>query len=209
MKSLKFTIVTILMMSFAATAQAQIKYAAGGESFFNILSPVNFFDGSSRCADVKTPLTDAEIDEIVKIHNRVRADVGTAPLKWNCDLAKFAQDWAQKDTNVHSPETQRNQIFKGSSAGENLAVISTPTATVAELQQGWIDEKQFYDGAKHTCAAGKECGHYTQMVWKASTDIGCGIIRNGSSMGVELKGQVSYIVCIYNPGGNMEGEKPH
>ena len=82
-------------------------------------------------------------------------------------------------------------------------------ATMAELHQGWIDEKQFWDAGKQICAAGKVCGHYTQMVWKTSTDIGCGIIRNGNSIGAEYKGQVSYIVCTYNPGGNTDGEKAH
>lgn len=213
MKSLKFTAITILILSFAMITQAQTKYAlgadAGGNSFFNVLSPVNFFSGSTRCADVKTPLTDAEIDEIIRIHNRVRADVGTAPLKWNCDLAKFSQSWAEKDTNEHSTQQQREQIFKGSSAGENLAADSSPTAAVAALHQGWIDEKQFWDAGKQICATDKVCGHYTQMVWKTSTDIGCGIVRNGNSLGAAFKGQVSYIVCTYNPGGNMDGEKAH
>jgi hypothetical protein len=45
-------------------------------------------------------------------------------LKWNCALADFAQKWANKDTNEHSPKQERQNIIQGSQAGENLSADS-------------------------------------------------------------------------------------
>jgi len=44
-------------------------------------------------------------------------------------------------------------------------------------------------------------GHYTQVVWAETTDVGCGYIA-------KLDGQFikSYMACNYGPGGNMRGQ---
>jgi pathogenesis-related protein 1 len=213
MKGLKFIILTIMIMSCGIITQARTNYGFGTNAndslIFNVLSFTPSFKENNRCAGVTTPLSETEIDEIIRIHNEVRAQVGTAPLKWNCALAKFSQDWAAKDTFEHSTQEQRDKIISGGSAGENLSVDSSSTATMAALNKGWIDEKAFYDYNNNSCAAGKVCGHYTQMVWKTTNEIGCGVIRNSNSMGAEYKGQASYFVCTYYPGGNTDGEKPY
>ncbi len=206
----KIIAIGLLVIGLATIAQARINYwtlTNNSNNFeFNFALPV---PANKYCPNAVSPLTNAEIDEIIQIHNQVRAEVGVGAVKWNCDLAKFSQDWAVKDTFEHSTQEQRSQIITGSSAGENLAVDSRSNATMAALNKGWIDEKAFYTYADNTCAEGKVCGHYTQMVWKSSNEIGCGVIRNSNSMGAEYKGQASYFVCTYNPGGNMDGEKPY
>jgi pathogenesis-related protein 1 len=45
------------------------------------------------------------------------------------------------------------------------------------------------------------CGHYTQVVWKNSMEVGGGMAI------CDNKSQVW--VCNYNPPGNVEGEKPY
>jgi len=76
--------------------------------------------------------------------------------------------------------------------------------------RGWIDEKQFLQSDRKTCTPNPKkipCGHYTQMVWRTSTELGCGIIRKSNSFieSPDSKGKASYLVCIYNPGGNIDG----
>ena len=123
-------------------------------------------------------------------------------MQWNCALADFAQKWANKDTNEHSSKQERQNIIQGSLAGENLSADSETNQTMQKMIQGWIDEKAHLGGDAKTCAAGKVCGHYTQMVWKTTTEIGCGVHRKSNTMGADFKGQATYFVCIYNPAGN-------
>ncbi len=165
--------------------------------------------GNTTCPKVKTPLTNAEINEIIRVHNETRAAVGTPPLKWNCALAGFAQSWANKDVFEHSSDEAREKIIPGISAGENLAADSSPTTSIVEMQQGWVDEGKDWNRKAKKCNAGKNCGHYTAMIWKTTTDIGCGLIRNGNVMGPEWKGQSSYLVCNYSPAGNEMGSAPY
>lgn len=49
-----------------------------------------------------------------------------------------------------------------------------------------------------------KAGHYTQMVWKKSTQIGAGsaVVKQGRYKGLVVT------VCNYDPPGNFVGEKP-
>ena len=158
--------------------------------------------GNSNCSNSQSLLTDAEIAEILRVHNQARAAVGTPPLKWNCALAKFAQDWANKDLWGHTTSTQRENIIPGIYAGENLSSDANLNTPIAQMMQGWLDEKPNWNNGAKTCTPGTVCGHYTQMVWRQTTEIGCGINRKSSTMGDEWKGQATYFVCNYSPGGN-------
>lgn len=206
--NIKLIAICLVIVGLATIAQAQINYRTniGGNSNFvfnfGLTAPPNKY-----CADADSPLTDAEIDDIVRIHNETRQAVGTAPLKWNCDLAKFSQDWANTDTFEHSTQQQREQIIKGGVAGENLAIDSGSTALMSALLKGWIDERLNWNNATNICATGAVCGHYTQMVWKTTNEVGCGIIRNSKKLGDEFRS--SYIVCTYYPGGNVADEKAY
>ena len=142
-------------------------------------------------------LTDAEVREILREHNEARAAVNLAPLTWNCQLADFAQKWANRGIFEHSTNEQRGAIIPNGSAGENLAAWWSPTSPPSV--GGWIEEKQFWNNAAATCATGKVCGHYTQVVWKDTTQIGCGINRQAPGDFQAM------LVCNYNPAGNYGG----
>jgi pathogenesis-related protein 1 len=63
----------------------------------------------------------------------------------------------------------------------------------------WAGEKDNYDYASNRCAAGKICGHYTQVVWAATERVGCGLAQcAGLAFGAT-------IVCNYSPAGNSGG----
>jgi pathogenesis-related protein 1 len=79
-----------------------------------------------------------------------------------------------------------------------------------ELQQvspnkvvdSWGSERADYDYKNNSCATGKMCGHYTQVVWKTTTTVGCAI-----AVCEDSREQVW--VCQYQPPGNWVGEKPY
>ena len=83
------------------------------------------------------------------------------------------------------------------SDGSSAVQIITPTQVV----DNWASEKADYNYASNTCAAGKVCGHYTQVVWRSTVEIGCGraVCQDNSQVWV----------CNYNPAGNIIGQRPY
>jgi len=61
----------------------------------------------------------------------------------------------------------------------------------------WYDESADYDYAAGTSKNGGVTGHFTQVVWQGTTELGCGI-SNCPSIG-------SFLVCNYGPAGNIRG----
>ncbi|XP_008222550.1 PREDICTED: basic form of pathogenesis-related protein 1-like [Prunus mume] len=55
--------------------------------------------------------------------------------------------------------------------GENLAE-GYGEMTGGQAMKFWVTEKPNYDYASNTCV-GDVCGHYTQVVWRNSTHVGC------------------------------------
>ncbi len=139
-------------------------------------------------------------------HNKIRIEDGVPLLTWSPSLAKGAQKWSDvlKSENCvfrHDP----NRVY-----GENIywawksgslpdGLISKPT----DATTWWADEKEFYNYSKNTCASGEQCGHYTQMVWEDTTEVGCAV-----SSCIEKSKQTDVWVCRYNPPGNMNGARP-
>jgi pathogenesis-related protein 1 len=72
--------------------------------------------------------------------------------------------------------------------------------TVDKGVQAWLDEKKFYNGEPIGGANFSQVGHYTQAVWKGTTEVGgAKVICNGMMI----------LVFNYDPPGNMIGEKPY
>ncbi len=74
----------------------------------------------------------------------------------------------------------------------------------------WASEDVDYDYASNTCNAGKVCGHYTQLVWRDSTGVGCASrVCNVNSPFTIGNGRWILWVCDYLPPGNYIGERPY
>jgi pathogenesis-related protein 1 len=134
--------------------------------------------------------------DFVNPHNSARAAVGVGAVSWDENVAAFARSWVAKLAGdcrlVHS---------SGSGYGENLFGGSGADFTAADAVSSWVSEKQWYNHGSNSCASGKVCGHYTQVVWRSSTKIGCArvICNNGGII----------ISCNYSPPGNYVGQSPY
>lgn len=133
--------------------------------------------------------------EVLRTHNQVRAQDGQKPLVWSKDLEQISQQWADKLASSCQMHHRQGQL----PFGENL-FYKSQSASTAEVVRTWASEKQFYNYQQNKCQAGKQCGHYTQIVWKGTTDVGCGYksCSNGSQIWV----------CNYFPAGNFNGARP-
>ena len=130
-------------------------------------------------------LADDISSEVLSAHNALRAKHGVPPLKWSASLAKTAQSYADQCVFEHS----------STSNGENLAQGTTGGYSVTDFVNDWYGEISNYDFASGT---GDGTGHFTQVVWKATTHVGCGLAHCGD--GNDL------LVCQYSPAGNIDGQ---
>lgn len=147
---------------------------------------------------------------MVAAHNKWRAQVGVGELRYSPELAASAQAWA--DTLMRSNQCRMRHSSPAGNYGENLYWASAlvwsngrrelKKVTADEPVDGWGSEKRDYDHARNACAPGKICGHYTQMVWRTSTKVGC-------AMAVCESSQDQVWVCQYQPAGNWIGQKPY
>jgi uncharacterized protein YkwD len=134
--------------------------------------------------------------EILAAHNKLRALVGDPPLRWSDKLAKGALQWAKVIAGLN-----RMQHSGTSSVGENLAVWWGEHPSLTTMISMWIKERQYYQRgtfpAVSTTGNWESVAHYTQMVWRKTTEVGCGVADNG---------RTDFLVCWYNPQGNFVGQ---
>ena len=150
-------------------------------------------------------VANGDIAATLDLHNCMRSQVSPAavpplaPLSWSTAIATTAQTWVSQCNFAREP---------GLPYGENTAFFSGGTATVQQATQLWVAERVFYDYAGNTCAPGQICGHYTQIVWRSTTQVGCGraVCNTGNPFG---SGTWTYIVCRYDPPGNVNGQRPY
>ena len=94
-----------------------------------------------------------------------------------------------------------------SNVGENIYWSSAglSNSTVLNSVDSWASERADYDyGTAINSSNFQIFGHYTQIVWKNSTDLGC-----GATYCPALFGGGTLVVCRYGPAGNFIGQTPY
>jgi pathogenesis-related protein 1 len=153
---------------------------------------------STSAAQTGSAFTEEEADALVTEHNDARDQVGVKQrVTWSKDLAKSAQEWANRIA-----ETGKFEHRPEGKYGENLAAGQAERYGTREAAATWLKEKRVYDAGKREL---QQVGHYTQMVWSRTTRIGAGkaVIKAGPMKGWTI------VVCNYDPPGNVRGEKPY
>jgi pathogenesis-related protein 1 len=139
------------------------------------------------------PQSTSMAPEMASAHNQMRSRVGVPPLAWSEQLSGVAQRWANHllatGTFSHTP----NNRFS-----ENLYMITGARVTASQVVGAWAGEARAYDLRRNTCSA--VCGHYTQIVWRATRSVGCAVAADH---------RTQVWVCEYNPPGNYVGERPY
>ena len=154
-------------------------------------------DGTQRClkcgiapnclGNPGDPGLTSDFTDIVKEHNNGRKDNCANPLTWSPTAAASAQQYAST-----CPSNGQGGFNHDPQAtyGENLAWGQGLSGTGAvDL---WYAGKNQYNFANPEWS--NAVGHFTQMVWKGSTEIGCGVAVCGGQ---------NFWACRYSPRGNI------
>ncbi|MBX7116756.1 MAG: hypothetical protein K1X64_20690 [Myxococcaceae bacterium] len=145
---------------------------------------------------------DTRLDGITAAHNVERASAmplpmpALPPMTWAADLAVSAQTYADKCIFEHDAMNPW---------GENLYANWPPGSTTPQkVVQDWASEKAQYNYAANSCS--NVCGHYTQVVWRSSTEVGCGVKTCSNFVG---NGAGEFWVCRYRQAGNFNNQRPY
>ena len=133
--------------------------------------------------------------QLLEAQNAARARVSVPALEWSDKLAHAAQEWADLLIKEGSFRHRPN-----SSWGQNLFEVSGGEYLPEQVVNGWVAEAQDYDVASNRCKQGRVCGHYTQIVWRTTKEVGCAVSRGGNR---------EVWVCEYSPPGNYVGKRPY
>ncbi|NWV65488.1 PI16 inhibitor, partial [Malurus elegans] len=149
-------------------------------------------------------LTDEEKKIILDEHNKYRSQVSPPArammkMSWDKELEDLAQSYAEKCIWDHNKERGRR--------GENLFAMA-PMLELEFAVEDWNGEEKFYNLTTSTCVPGQMCGHYTQVVWSSTHQVGCGAHFCEKIEGLETE-NMHLLVCNYYPPGNMKGKKPY
>ncbi len=141
---------------------------------------------------------------MVAAHNRWRAEVGAPGLRWSDKLAGVAQGWADQLRSegcamYHSGNGYGENIYKASALMWSDGRRDLQKKTPQQVTDSWGSEIKFYSYADNSCSG--VCGHYTQVVWKDTKEVGCAMSVCGDNSQIW--------VCSYAPAGNVVGQKPY
>lgn len=170
--------------------------------------PLGLFSGS--VAQSQTTINLGEFrSTTLSQHNARRATHRSPSLTSSNSLDSSAQSWAERlastGTFQHSSPSQRNN------AGENLYVYYTTAPSISASTLGsqavtsWYNEVSAYNYASPGFSS--QTGHFTQVVWRGSTQLGCGAAR-GVTTRNGTRYNAFYVVCHYAPAGNVTGQFP-
>ncbi|GIL52088.1 hypothetical protein Vafri_8075 [Volvox africanus] len=151
------------------------------------------FNSTAGCYDPRATLAE---------HNKDRALHGCPVLTWNETLAKGAQIWAQRLADNCTP------VSSGGKYGENLYVLPSDWPLTAS-DAVCVNAVRFWYGGitnyKFTSAPWTDnaanfgnIGLFTQVVWKSTTQVGCGAALGSGNKCLAVS-------CRYLPPGNYAG----
>lgn len=166
---------------------------AGKKGLNSAVSTVSLASTTTRPGVPTMPTTSIAsfAADCVRAHNEYRRLHRVPDLKLSSSLSKYAQEWA--DTLSRRGVLQSRG---GSRYGENIFCVQS-SAPIEINGRDPVDQ-WYKEGKNHIF--GKEpstlkTGHFTQIVWRESEEIGVAIARNRN-------GQI-FVVANYDPPGNV------
>ncbi|XP_051513491.1 Golgi-associated plant pathogenesis-related protein 1, partial [Myxocyprinus asiaticus] len=132
---------------------------------------------------------DSYKQEFLETHNQYRRRHQASDLTISDELCSSAQEWAD---HLLSIKTLKHSDTKN---GENVYYSfssATKQLTGKEAVECWYSEIKDYNFEKPGFQS--NTGHFTQVVWKSTTEVGVGMATDGNTV---------FVVGQYSPAGNI------
>ena len=151
---------------------------------------------NNKINNIKNSIKSYEFDDfkekIIKLHNDLRKKYCCKMLKENNILNNIAEDYANKLILKEKNYSFNNNIYHNINVGENIAI--TNSHNPEEIFKMWADEEINYE-FKQNCST--KTNHFTQIIWKETTDIGIGFSYD------LLSGQYCTVILYYPIGNSL------
>lgn len=138
--------------------------------------------------------------ELLDAHNEAREETGAPKLKWSQRLARDAEKWAV--TLAKEGRMRHASVDERGGAGENLWMGSAGSYSATFMVRAFAEEKRHFRPGKFPDISRtgnwRDVGHYTQVVWRGTQEVGCAVVRNSRD---------DFLVCRYWPAGNIYGQE--
>ena len=147
-----------------------------------------------------------EAREFLNAHNAHRSKHCTPELKWSNKLAADAYNYAKGCKYEHA-----NVKDKSMKDGESLSAWWGQTKSPQDVVDGWYDEISVYNFDAPRCCDppdSPKVGHFTQVVWRNTTEVGCAIVTCPAPAPDNSNVSWQYAVCRYSPPGNFNVNQP-
>ena len=141
-----------------------------------------------------SPLDTDTANVILLAHNKARRDVNPFAkemplLQWDPALAQHSQQHISKCLGMAlSPATDRVDAFGYARVGQSIVAGPAGGFNASAAIQQMADEGAFWTYPR-SCAQGKTCGRYEQMIWAKAARVGCGF---------HTCGDTTYWACSYS-----------
>jgi len=124
--------------------------------------------------------------------NQYRAEHNAPALTWDDSLANEGQTWANKCDFKHSTMGNGENLYAGTGSFNGASAVTS-----------WYDEINSYNFNNPGFSG--STGHFTQLVWKSTTKVGCGL-KLCSYLDSAGFNNAEFLVCEYSPPGNYQGQ---
>ncbi|XP_028815292.1 Golgi-associated plant pathogenesis-related protein 1 [Denticeps clupeoides] len=152
-----------------------------------------------KCLEKTETMADANFKaEFLQKHNLYRKKHRAPDMKMSEALCRSAQAWADHLRSTNKDSRTMSLQHSDTQHGENLYMSFSSSAnklTGKEAVENWYNEIKDYDFSNPGFAS--NTGHFTQVVWKDTTEVG---------VGCAVVGNCVFVVGQYSPPGNISNE---
>ena len=135
--------------------------------------------------------------------NAFRKCYGAGPLTWDDSLAAIARTNAKKNANQDNFEHINGQGMYGENLWKQFPKSCDLAAAGLAAEKAWEGEEAQW---RHGDTFSPQTGHFTQVVWKGTTRIGCSAVAGPGGPNAPMPGGTTVVSCVYAAAGNNVGE---